>query len=253
MTVSVFDRDSGRALPTYQYHGATYVAGEPGQKYGVRLHNCSGGRELAVVSVDGVNVVSGETAASGQTGYVLNARSAAEVMGWRKNLEEVAAFNFSAAGASYAAKTGRAGNVGVIGVAVFDEMRVVRHYQESRGIGARPAAVGAGPTARDFNAYGDAPGAESVSAEQANGPMARMQAQKSAPRLGTGHGEREVDRVINTEFDRATASPSHVITLRYDTRKNLIRAGVLPAPRPQRPSEPSAFPGDSGFVADPPY
>lgn len=253
MNVSVFDRDSGRTLPTYQHHGVTYVAGEPGQKYGVRLHNCSRGRELAVVSVDGVNVVSGETAASGQTGYVLTARSAAEITGWRKNLDEVAAFNFSSANASYAAKTGRAGNVGVIGVAVFDEMQVVQHYQESRGPTAWASTAGAGPSARDFSAYGDAPRAESASADQANGSMARMQAQKSAPQLGTGHGEREVDRVSNTEFDRATASPARVITLRYDTKKNLIRAGVIPAPQPQRPSGPSAFPGDSGFVADPPY
>ena len=74
-----------------------------------------------MIAVDGVNVVSGETAAHDQTGYVLNNGQSAQITGWRKNLARVAAFEFTALPNSYAARTGRPDNVGVIGVAVFRE------------------------------------------------------------------------------------------------------------------------------------
>jgi hypothetical protein len=49
-----------------------------------------------------------------------------DIGGWRKSMSEVAAFVFTALPESYAARTGRPGNVGVIGVAVF------REYQPPR-------------------------------------------------------------------------------------------------------------------------
>ena len=78
---------------------------------------------LAVVSVDGVNVVSGKTASIDQGGYVLNPYQTVDITGWRKSYSSVAALVFSSPYDSYAARTGRPGNVGVIGVAVFRELR----------------------------------------------------------------------------------------------------------------------------------
>jgi hypothetical protein len=45
-----------------------------------------------------------------------------------------------------------------------------------------------------------------------------------------------------------------VIRIRYDSRENLVAAGVIPQPRRwPRPAGPSAFPGtDNGYVPDPP-
>ena len=62
---------------------------------------------LAVVSVDGVNVVTGETAAPAQGGYVIDSWRNLDITGWRKSDAEVAAFHFTASQASYAARTGR--------------------------------------------------------------------------------------------------------------------------------------------------
>ena len=78
-------------------------------------------RLLAVTSVDGVNVVSGETAAQHQSGYVLDAWDSVAIEGWRKSLDEVATFYFTRLADSYAARTGRPHDVGVIGVALFRE------------------------------------------------------------------------------------------------------------------------------------
>ncbi len=82
--VAVVDRDSGATLPAYSHDGKLYIAGMPGHRYGVRLINRSGVRVLAVLSVDGVNAISGETASPDQSGYVLDAYASTEVNGWRK-------------------------------------------------------------------------------------------------------------------------------------------------------------------------
>ena len=137
LDLSVVDRDSGETLSTYVQNGKLYVPGTPGHRYAVRLSNRTGARVLAVLSVDGVNAVSGETANANQSGYVLDAWESTEINGWRKNLNEVAQFNFTSLPDSYAAQTGRPANVGVIGVAVFTE-RERRWIAEQRIEQAQP-------------------------------------------------------------------------------------------------------------------
>ena len=225
--VSIFDRTAGHELPIYWHAGERYVAGEPGHRYEVRIRNQDAGRVLAVSSVDGVNVISGETAAGSQTGYVLDPWGRVEIEGWRKSLDEVAAFYFTSLPDSYAARTGRPDNVGVIGVAIFRE-RVpypVLLRQESEA---------------SANATAPAPEAE-ARADSAK-------ASQLPDRLGTGHGERVDSHVTYTEFERATEDPECVIRVFYDSRRNLVAQGVIPSRRYAR-NTPDPFPG--GFVPDP--
>ena len=122
--VSIVDRDTGTTLPQYPQRGQYYVAGMPGHRYAVRIVNRSAQRVLTVLSVDGVNAISGQTANPNQSGYVLGPYESTEVVGWRKDMNEIAAFEFTALSDSYAARTDRPDNVGVIGVAVFRERYV---------------------------------------------------------------------------------------------------------------------------------
>jgi hypothetical protein len=94
--INVIDRDSGATLPVYRHRGDYWVAGRPGGRYAVSVRNASGERVLGVISVDGVNVVSGETASWEQTGYVLSPWQSFDISGWRKSDAEVAAFHFAA-------------------------------------------------------------------------------------------------------------------------------------------------------------
>ena len=239
--VSVVDRDTGQLLPQYPHRGDTWVAGTPGNRYGVRLTNNTGERVLVVLSVDGINAVSGQTAAPSQAGYVLEPWESAEIAGWRKSLDDIAQFVFTDLGDSYAARTGRPRNVGVIGVAVFQELRP-RYY---------PAPAPAPSISRGREYERDE--AKSASAPVPQGNM-REQAADSAARqsMGTGHGQREWSPVGQTQFVRATRSPAQISELRYDDAHRLIAIGAMPRQYPRyerRDPAPRAFP--NGFVADP--
>src|SRR5882724_3106063 len=129
--VTIMDRRSGVELTPYLYHGEYWVAGTPGAIYAIEIRNQLGERILAVTSVDGVNVISGATAGWNQTGYVFDPGEGYQITGWRKSDAEVAAFTFTASPNSYAERTGRPANVGVIGVAVFRERQPQPVYAPS--------------------------------------------------------------------------------------------------------------------------
>ncbi|MGD9583268.1 MAG: hypothetical protein AB7V26_06310 [Lysobacterales bacterium] len=245
--LQVIDRDSGAVLPVYHARGRSYVAGEPGHRYSVRLQNRSASRVLTVLSVDGVNAVSGESATPNQAGYVLAAYQSTEINGWRKSLDEVAQFVFSAPDESYAARTGRPQNVGVIGIAVYREEMVRPHaevLQERRNPSKRGQAADVGAAGRAETGVPASP-APALSAERERDARAAEQYSE----LGTGHGEREWSPVASTEFRRASASPEQIVELHYDTARHLAERGVIPRPRSYPKQAPRAFAG--GFVADP--
>ena len=245
--VAVVDRDTGRTLETYYYRGEYWVAGTPGNRYAISIHNRLRERVLAVTAVDGVNVVSGETAAYGQSGYVLSPWQSYSITGWRKSNSDVAAFEFTAAPNSYAERTGRALNVGVIGIALFRERLP---EPEPLAQNAPPASLA---RAEDASAARESAKSASPSAQDRLASGAAVMQRAPEPKLGTGHGEREASYVEHTEFSRLSGQPNEIIRIRYDSRDNLVAMGVLPRRLP-RPFSPNAFPEspNAGFVPDPP-
>ena len=248
--VQIVDRDRAETLSTWRHHGASYVAGRPGDRYAVRLTNRSPGRVLVVLSVDGVNAVSGETAAVSQTGYVLAPYQSAEITGWRKSYSEAAAFYFTALPDSYAARTGRPDNVGVIGAAVFRERvpaPVGSWFQPAPPVAAKESGASnrmdAERQAPATTAAAPAAGVAQDAARQSRSePMARDER-----KLGTGHGEREYSPTSQTAFERASSTPAEIVQVRYDSHANLVASGIIPRQRPW-PRQPDAFPS---FVPDP--
>jgi hypothetical protein len=266
--VTVTDRDSGATLALHYHRGDYWVAGRPGARYAISVRNRLGERVLAVPAVDGVNVLSGEIAAWDQTGYVLSPWQPYQITGWRKSSSEIAAFEFSSAGDSYAGRTGRPDHVGVIGLALFRERLpepvaqapdhaakdARERHDESRSLqrGAplpSPAAPAAGLQERSSG---------EALAQRAPSPSADSLAKAAplpAPRLGTGHGQRETSVITHTRFERLQPSPNEIIRIRYDSRENLVAAGVIrePVVYPRLPA-PNPFPhsGNASYVPDPP-
>ncbi|HWZ91085.1 MAG TPA: hypothetical protein VNW92_19625, partial [Polyangiaceae bacterium] len=114
--------ENGNALPTFRQDGRTFLLGEPGQRYNIRVRNPTAQRVEAVVSVDGRDAVSGDPGdyVNGR-GYVIPPYGSTLVEGFRRSYEEVASFRFTSPENSYSARMGTPQNVGVIGVAFFPE------------------------------------------------------------------------------------------------------------------------------------
>jgi hypothetical protein len=254
--VAIIDRDSGAVLSPYFYHGEYWVAGTPGARYAIEIRNCLTERVLAVTSVDGVNVVTGATAGWDQAGYVFGPGERYQITGWRKSDAQVAAFTFTDSPNSYAGRTGRPANIGVIGVAVFRE-RPPQPVYSPPSI-SRNAPEASAP-AHDANAARESRSAAAGEARSKAAPAvsppasALLQAPSPAPKLGTGHGEREFSYASHTEFSRMQTQPNELIRIHYDSLDNLVALGILKRPRPL-PAQADPFPASpvEHYVPDPP-
>lgn len=203
--LSVYDRTERKQLQVYWHEGRAYMVGKPGNEYRITVRNRLREDLLAVVSVDGVNVITGQSADPQQSGYVLSPRGRLDIQGWRRNLSQTAAFYFTSLPDSYAARTGRPDHVGVIGVALFRKRQA-----------PPPAPIGeAGPLSRD---------------------------RAAEARIGTGHGRQETSHAYYVQFERATSTPAETIALYYDSRANLVARGVIRDTVPVAPY-PQPFPG----------
>ncbi len=278
--VSIVDRTTGQTLPTYRSQGQYWIAGEPGHAYSISIRNLTGARTLSVVSVDGVNVVSGETAwrdkLANQTGYVLGAHDGMDIRGWRKSQGEVATFEFSVPSQSYAAQTGRGAEVGAIGVAVFRELpppppaplpdvvapqrdgpsswntpdRRIDPLRERADSApppppsSSPVPAPAAPLARSKSAASGAFDA-AATAKPMDKSANRI---ASEPGLGTAHGARQASWISYTNFERLSTTPDEIVVIRYDRRETLMARGIIPGVAPRLPDP---FPV-AGFVPDPP-
>src|SRR5687767_1175560 len=114
-------RENGDQLPTYGLRDRFYVQGNVGERYTVRVTNPTPNRVEAVVTIDGLDVIDGEPGDLRKRGYVVPPYGETRIEGFRTSQADVATFRFSSVGESYAGRKGKARNVGVIAVAIFEE------------------------------------------------------------------------------------------------------------------------------------
>jgi hypothetical protein len=236
---------------TFFHQGESFVLGQRGARYTLRILNHTGQRVEAVVSVDGRDAIDGRPADyRAKRGYLVSPYGHIEVDGWRLSQAEAAAFRFSGVANSYAARTGSAREVGVIGVAMFPERfegpyrayvpRPVPprgpYYGTNRGDWA-PESEEASPSARDKKAAPADDRASQAPASPPHGGRAESTAPDGAlaerarpslrPGLGTAFGERVESAVQEVPFYRQNASfPSAVLGLRYNDRQGLYAMGI---------------------------
>ena len=114
----------GRPLPEYLHDGRTFIEGRAGTEYVLRLRNRSPQRVEVVLTVDGINIITGKEGAFAGEGYVLDPYQTSDIKGFLREGGKAAAFTFGTSAESYRAKLGRGdSHLGVIGVAVFEERR----------------------------------------------------------------------------------------------------------------------------------
>lgn len=120
LTVSIVD---GRGRPYAAFRGGSgnFVVGEHGQRYVIHIENQTSARMEVVATVDGLDVIDGNDGSFTKRGYVLAPFSTLDIDGFRRSMDRVAAFRFGEVGESYASRKGKGRNVGVIGIAFFQE------------------------------------------------------------------------------------------------------------------------------------
>ncbi|MBU0551001.1 hypothetical protein KKF91_21270 [Myxococcota bacterium] len=242
-------------LTTYAHQGSTYVLGTYNQRYKVRVRNHTGARVEAVITVDGRDVITGDPGNhSTQRGYVINPYDSVVIDGFRKNMNQVAAFRFTTPGDSYAGRRGSAWNAGVIGVALFPERPqpqpvviaeprrrhdpYINHVDDwAEGESKAGEAAEAAPAAP--SAMGGAV-ADAAPMKMKRGGRGRSASAAPRNNLGTRYGETHHSQAVEVPFERAYHTPGYILAVYYDNAAGLHARGINVYGYP--PSPPPPFP-----------
>ena len=224
----------GRAAALYPApdgSGRYYVEARKGCRYSVALANRTGERVGVVLTVDGLNAISGERDTGRGRMYVLDPWQRTSVQGWRTSLQEVRQFTFVDERASYAARSAKANEkMGWIEIAAYRERRAFVRSAPRRELPARPAPV---------ESEGDAAGRSAAPANEA----ARDSAEADDPEAA---GRRAGPRLPGHRLGRPRARPRRAGELRPRERAERVRHAALRVPagprRPGRPAPPRAAP-----------
>jgi hypothetical protein len=230
----------GRAASLYPApdgSGRYYLEARTGSRYSVSLANRTGERLGIVLSVDGLNAVSGERETQRGRMYVLDPWQTTSVQGWRTSLSDIRQFTFVDERRSYAARSGKANEkMGWIEVAVYRERRALvklREYPYSEPKRQDSAERQEGDGRNQAPAAPTPEAGASRDTAQAQGKLEAESGARARSYPGTGWGDRAHDPVVLVSFD-PEPNPSERVTLRYEYRPALVALGVLPAPAPPR-------------------
>jgi len=231
-------RGNGDTLPTYAHANRFYVQGNAGDRYIIRVTNPTAHRVEAVVSVDGLDVIDGENGDLRKRGYVVPPYGNVKIEGFRTSTSDVATFRFSSVDGSYAGKKGKARNVGVIAVAIFEE----EHAPDPQIIvGGGGDTYGGGRYRRPYDytddldegaptaGYDKAPARPRVSRGEASKPAKRrMPASEPAPRPDS----------VATRPSGGAGAPAQPRPYRVDDYRDMDEEMPPPPPTEHRTNRP---------------
>ena len=232
-------RPKGRT-PADEYHhrGETWIEGRYNSWYQIELANHTNCRVLAVLSVDGLSVMDGESASYDSPGFVLDPWGKTQVPGWLMNSDQAAQFVFSSVGKSYAHNMNKGGNPGVIGVAWFPERVNI----------TKSAFVA--QSAHLLNTTGNNPW-DNLPRSISHVANSITTACAQGSNMGTAWGDSVQFATHNTQFVRASNTPAAVLVLRYDSADNLQAMGIRLRERASASSS-QAFPANNSSYCKPP-
>lgn len=246
---------NGRPVTEVQFTGHTYIEGRKNSIYELQIRNVTPNKILAIPSVDGLNVLDGESCGVDSPGYVIDPWKVITIPGWKVDSEQAAKFTFKPQNASasgdktYAEQMGAdAANQGMIGVMVFKQkiqspFDLLRDYHWVTPQSGNPPPFG--PSYTTSNCCGsmkpfptDDVFIGSVQTDMDDGKS-----------LGTGFGDATEFKTQDTEFEKASDNPDSVFVMYYDTVQGLKKRGVpVEKFRPATTIEPNPFPASPGVT-----
>jgi hypothetical protein len=264
---------NGKFIQEYHKDQQIFVEGRKGSNFELSLKNLTCRRILVHPTVDGLSAMTGEEASRNDHshGYVLGPYQDATIPGWRLDNDSVAQFFFAGEGKSYAEKTGRPLNKGVIAAAVWEEKHVnYGWYMSDPKWVLEPLEVKWGLRgSHDYNPHGVTTGdimPETNTVYSCNvskgdvektrgtlGPHQNRLYSDFTPQqnLGTGFGRKADHQVYNTHFTPERDEPNGIAVIYYDDFRGLGKRGIRvrrSAVKDRRVSMPNPFPKDEGCV-----
>lgn len=208
----------------YDSNGRKWIESRPGTKFVIEIKNNDFNTYLAVVSVDGLNVINASKAElKPNNGYILYGKSSMKINGWRTSIENVREFVFTAnKNDSYAHKLGTdESNTGVIGIALFKEKQKILYFSTTI----------TWPPANPSLTYTPTISTDSQNSYFNYSTSTQTTYNISEPTIknfsmSTTQGSSISDKVveINKEFEETVYATDIIY---YDNRENLIARGIL--------------------------
>lgn len=245
MTVHV----NGRGVKEYTHQGMSFIEARDGTNYTIKLKNNLWQRAMVVVSVDGLDVVSGKNAAETDTGYIIDAHDTVEIKGYRISDNDSAAFVFTSKGKSYVQNIkGDARNCGVIGVRAFSEKTnwttgtttlgykgptthnvYYNSYTTTDTTAPLTSTTTLGNSSTFVNAYNSYAVNLSTTSVPTSGVLRSMSTTANTINVsnfdtGTGWGQKQEDKIKRVNFDKGTLISE--MTIYYASKSALIEMGV---------------------------
>lgn len=247
---------NGKSVNEYLHEGKIYIEGKEKSEFSIRVKNNGSSRILAVPTADGLSVMDGKAAGLKSRGYIVDGYDSLVIDGWRTSDNSVAKFFFTSPEKSYAELSDKGENIGVIGVAVFEEKQntviIQQHYEKVY------------PLVKPWQPYPDYPyspwwgggtytgglisSVTMLSSLSADTGSLKSDNANNMQAIGAGFGDEKNAPVTTVSFDRKD-TPSAVFEIFYNTREQLKNLGVI-FNKPVYVT-PSAFPADNGYCKPP--
>ncbi|MBV9926663.1 MAG: hypothetical protein JOZ96_16710 [Acidobacteria bacterium] len=218
----------GAPLEAIYGRGRRYVEAREGEEYELLLRNPLPVRVAVALSVDGLNTIDARrTSAWESSKWVIEPYGTIRVSGWQMSSSRARRFYFTTERDSYAARLGRASDLGVITAVFFRESTprpypvTPRPYEDDETTRTRDRSEA--PKDNEMRGEGGARSSKSA------GATAARPRYDDDGYAATGIGRSVGNDVtwIQMSLDR---SPAAELTVRYEYRDALVRLGLLPRP-----------------------
>jgi hypothetical protein len=214
----------GSPLEAVYGRGRRYVEAREGAEYELLVRNPLPVRVAVALSVDGLNTIDARrTSAWESSKWVIEPYGSIRISGWQMSSSRARRFYFTTERDSYAARLGRASDLGLI-TAVFFRESTPRPYPVT------PRPYEDDESTRDRS---EAPKENQSRAESAE-RRARGGASATTPRADDGYAATGIGRSVGHDVTWIQLAlerrPAAEVTVRYEYREALVRLGLLPRP-----------------------
>jgi hypothetical protein len=215
----------GGPLEVIYGRGRRYVEAREGEEYELLVRNPLPVRVAVALSVDGLNTIDARrTSAWEASKWVVEPYGTIRVSGWQMSSTRARRFYFTTERDSYAARLGRASDLGVITAVFF------REYAPRPRPVTPPPYYEPGPRERSGAQQENDMRAESAERKSRGGAAATRPPRDDEGYAATGIG-RSVGHSVEWIQMPLERTPAAELTVRYEYRDALVRLGLLPRPR----------------------